>query len=83
MKVKLARNKQIIDTEAYIWPCETCGRVHLRAGDMLLTFAQNDFTEFTEAVAECYCQSQTLQRLGRQLAQAGENVALLNSELTH
>jgi hypothetical protein len=83
MTVKLAHSKKIIETEAQIWPCEECGRVHLRAGDVLLTFAHQEFKEFTEAVAECYCHSLTLQRLSNQLAKLDDNIGILSSELSH
>jgi hypothetical protein len=39
-----------------IWPCKSCRRVHMRAGDLLLTFDATEFSEFAESVVACYTQ---------------------------
>lgn len=37
-----------------VWRCEGCGCIHLRAGEVLLTFTAREYADFTERVADCY-----------------------------
>jgi hypothetical protein len=42
-----------------VWCCESCRCVHMRVGDMLLTFTKSEFHEFAENVVGCYFDGST------------------------
>ncbi len=44
-----------------VWRCESCHCIHLRAGQVLLTFTQEEFTAFTQEVVACYCGEMVLE----------------------
>ena len=37
-----------------IWICDSCNCVHVRAADVLLTFTEEEFAGFTQAVLDCH-----------------------------
>lgn len=43
------------DANLQIWRCDSCHCVHLRAGQVLLTFTQEEFASFTQEIVDCYC----------------------------
>ncbi len=38
-----------------VWRCASCRCVHLCAGEVLMTFTNEEYAAFTHAVVECYC----------------------------
>ena len=43
-------------SDVYVWHCEDCHCLHIRAGETLLTFTSAEFAAFAEAVSKCYRQ---------------------------
>ena len=39
--------------DVQVWRCESCKCVHIRAGNILLTFTTEEYCKFTEAVVDC------------------------------
>lgn len=37
-----------------VWFCEACERFHIKAGNALLTFNREEFSEFTSSVCDCF-----------------------------
>jgi hypothetical protein len=37
-----------------VWFCEACERFHIKAGNVLLTFDREEFSEFTNSVYDCF-----------------------------
>ncbi len=48
-----------VPSQVCVWRCEACCCVHVRAGEVLLTFTPTEFTAFTESVNDCYWQQAT------------------------
>jgi hypothetical protein len=54
--IKLGTTRKENINKADVWPCEGCGCIHIRAGELLLTFSAAEFAAFTETVNDCYWQ---------------------------
>lgn len=37
-----------------VWFCQACERFHIKAGDVLLTFDREEFSEFANSVCDCF-----------------------------
>lgn len=49
-----------VASHVHVWRCEGCRCIHVRAGEVLLTFTPVEFNAFTEAVNDCYWQQAIL-----------------------
>ena len=42
-----------VRAEVGVWHCESCACFHVKADDILLTFSQAEFINFSNAVLDC------------------------------
>lgn len=46
-----------------VWYCESCESFHIKAGNLLLTFDRQEFSEFAHSVCDCYSANAQLRDL--------------------
>ncbi len=70
------------DAGVQIWRCASCHCVHLRAGQVLLTFTPEEFATLTQDVVACYCGQLIHDHIEKVISDEAQPL-IINSEETH